>query len=248
MARRGVAAVAAAVAAAGGRFELADVRPGERDAHQLLDVVTRDGQRIHGDAFVFACGPWLPRLFPDVLRGAIRVTKQDVLWIGTPAGDGRFAAEWLPCWVDYDASFYGVPAIDGRGFKLAPDRYGPVFDPTLGERLVDADTVRLTRRFLRRRFPDLAEQPVVETRVCQYEMTPDSHFLIDRHPELENVWLVGGGSGHGFKHGPTIGRYVASLLDGHEPDADERRFALTHRAAGAEFRTGGDSIVDHWSD
>jgi len=177
----------------------------------------------------------------------IRVTKQDVIYVGPPGGDGRWAADTLPCWVDYDASFYGIPAVDGRGFKLAPDRYGPVFDPSAGERIVDPDTVRLARRYLARRFPDLAEQPVVETRVCQYETTPDTHFVIDRHPAWSNVWLVGGGSGHGFKHGPRIGEYVVGLLDGAEPTDEEARFALDRpRPIEIGVRTGGDSIVDAW--
>lgn len=249
MARRGVMAAVRRFVAGRGRFEMTSVRPGEQTADRLLDVVAPDGSRIAGDAFVFACGPWLPRLFPEVIGDLIRVTKQDVLFVGPPGGDGRFAAEWLPAWVDYDASFYGIPAIDGRGFKTAPDRYGPVFDPSNGERIVDPETVRLTRRFLRRRFPALADQPVVETRVCQYEMTPDSHFLIDRHPELSNVWLVGGGSGHAFKHGPAIGRHVNRLIDGHRPSAEEQRFSIgTPRTAGASLRTGGDSIVEHWTD
>ena len=96
--------------------------------------------------------------------------------------------------VDYDAAFYGIPAIDGRGLKLAPDRYGP------GLRPVDGASGSSTRsrsgspaRYLASRFPDLADAPVVETRVCQYETTPDTHFVIDRHPDFDNVWLVGGG-------------------------------------------------------
>lgn len=249
MARRGVMAVVRQFVGHRGRFEIAAVRPGRQAGDRLLDVVAPDGSRFDGDAFVFACGPWLPRLFPEAVADLVRVTKQDVLFVGPPSGDGRFAAEWLPAWVDYDASFYGIPAIDGRGFKTAPDRYGPVFDPTDGERIVDPETVRLARRFLRRRFPALADQPVVETRVCQYEMTPDSHFLIDRHPDLSNVWLVGGGSGHAFKHGPAIGRHVLRLIDGHEPSPEEQRFSIgTPRTAGASLRTGGDSIVDHWGD
>jgi sarcosine oxidase len=249
MARRGVMAASQAFTARGGRFELTGVRPGRRSRGRLVDVVTGDGRRIGGETFVFAAGPWLPRLFPEVVGALIRVTKQDVLFFGAPAGDGRFAAEWLPAWVDYDAAFYGIPAIDGRGFKTAPDRYGPVFDPSDGERIVDPESVRLSRRFLRRRFPALAAQPVVETRVCQYETTPDTHFVIDRHPELANVWLAGGGSGHGFKHGPMIGRHVLHLVDGHTPEGDERRFAIGGpRATQPGLRTGGDSIVDHWTD
>jgi glycine/D-amino acid oxidase-like deaminating enzyme len=62
------------------------------------------------------------------------------------------------------------------------------------------------------RFPALRDTPLIETRVCQYEQTPDGHFIIDRQPTNENVWLLGGGSGHGFKHGPAIGEMMANLI------------------------------------
>lgn len=249
MARRGVAAVVRQFEAEGGRFELAWTGPGKRRGRRLLDVTTADGERRAADQFVFAAGPWLPRLFPDVAGELIRVTKQDVIFIGPPAGDGRFAADRLPCWVDYEASFYGLPAVDGRGMKLAPDRYGPVFDPSHGERIVDPESVRLARRYLARRFPDLVDAPVVETRVCQYETTPDTHFVIDRHPAFDNVWLVGGGSGHGFKHGPVIGRHVVGRLAGDGLLPGEDRFGLAHvRPPKPGVRTGGDGIVSGWSD
>jgi sarcosine oxidase len=249
MARRGVAAVARTFAAEGGQFELAWAGPGATDGRRMLDVVTPDGTRHAADQFVFAAGPWLPRLFPDLLGDLIRVTKQDVVFVGSPAGDGRFAAEWLPCWVDYSAAFYGIPAVDGRGMKTAPDRYGPVFDPSHGERIVDPESVRLARRYLARRFPDLADGPILETRVCQYETTPDTHFIIDRHPAWENVWIVGGGSGHAFKHGPVIGRYVAGLLAGAEPGEGAERFGLEPaRTAKPNMRTGADGMVEGWSD
>jgi glycine/D-amino acid oxidase-like deaminating enzyme len=249
MARRGVAAVARQFEAEGGLFELASVGPGKRRARRLLDVTGPDGRRIAADQFVFAAGPWLPRLFPDVAGDLIRVTKQDVIFIGPPAGDGRFGADQLPCWVDYAAAFYGMPAVDGRGMKLAPDRYGPVFDPSHGERIVDPESVRLARRYLARRFPELVDAPVVETRVCQYETTPDTHFVIDRHPAFDNVWLVGGGSGHGFKHGPVIGRHVVGRLAGASLEAGEERFGLGHaRTPKPGMRTGGDGIIHGWSD
>jgi glycine/D-amino acid oxidase-like deaminating enzyme len=228
MARAGVAAVARTFTAEGGRFELGWAEPGAVDGRRLLDVTTNDGTRHTAAEFVFAAGPWLPRLFPDVLGDLIRVTKQDVLFMGSRAGDGRFAAEWLPCWLDSRGGFYGIPAVDGRGMKVGSDPYGPLFDPTHGERLVDPESVRLVRSYLARRFPDLAGAPVVETRVCQYESTPDSHFIIDRHPDFDNVWLVGGGSGHGFKHGPVIGRHVVGRLDGAKLGVGEERFGLDH--------------------
>jgi len=118
----------------------------------------------------------------------------------------------MPAWIDFGAEMYGIPDLENRGFKVAPDRHGPAFDPDLGERVVTPERIQEARRFIRRRFPSLEEAPLLEARVCQYENTSNGDFLIDRHPEMENVWLVGGGSGHGFKHGPSLGDYVAQLV------------------------------------
>ena len=247
MARRGVVAAVRVFEREGGQFHLASVGPGRSEGRRLLEVVTPNGIARPADAFVFACGPWLPRLFPTVVGDLIRVTKQDVLFVGQPGGTTGFDSDHLPSWVDYDVAFYGIPGVDGRGPKVAPDRYGPVFDPSHGDRIVDPETVRLTRHFMAHRFPSLADQPIVETRVCQYETTPDTHFVIDRHPDFDNVWLVGGGSGHGFKHGPMIGRYVVDRLDGRPIAEDDDRFAIDRpRLPSAGMRTGGDSIVTSW--
>jgi glycine/D-amino acid oxidase-like deaminating enzyme len=177
--------------------------------------------------FVFACGPWLPQLFPDVIGARIRPTRQEVFFFGIPPGDGP-----LPCWVSFREGVYTIPAMDGRGFKLAIDKHGPVFDPETGDRNVTGASVARARTILEKRFPHLAAAPLLETRVCQYENTSSGDFLIDRHPDLKNVWLVGGGSGHGFKHGPWVGEYVASQIL--ETAPTEPRFSLaskktTHR-------------------
>ena len=198
--------------------------------------------------FVFAAGPWLPRLFPDVVGGLVSVTKQDVVYLGPAPGDERWTDAAIPCWVDMTHPFYGLPSAEGGGFKVAPDRFGPAWDPTDGDRLVDPDAVRVAREYAARRFPDLARQPVIEARVCQYEMTPDSHFLIDRHPAYTNVWLVGGGSGHGYKHGPAIGAHVVGRLDGAPPlprrpvlarAARRERGHVPHRRGRARGGLGG---------
>lgn len=188
------------------------------------DVRTTSGKQIAGNHLVFACGPWLPKLFPDLLRERIHVTRQEVFFLGVPPGSELFKSPQLPTWVDFNDLVYGMPALDGRGAKLAIDAHGPEFDPDRGDRLVSAESTKAVREYLARRFPMLADAPVTETRVCQYENTSNGDFLIDRHPALEDVWLVGGGSGHGFKHGPAVSEYVAAMISG--SGTAEPRFSL----------------------
>ncbi|HLX34873.1 MAG TPA: FAD-dependent oxidoreductase [Candidatus Limnocylindrales bacterium] len=243
-ARVGIRAAADAVRRRGGEIRLDRARPGAEVGDRLTDVVTDRGERISAGSFVFAAGPWLPSLFPDLVGNLISVTKQDVVHFGPVPGDGRFEADRLPAWIDYDEAIYGIPGIDGHGPKVPPDAYGPPFDPDAGDRIVDPASVRFVRDYLARRLPDLAGRPVIESRVCQYESTPDTHFLIDRHPALVNAWLVGGGSGHAFKQGPEIGRYAAALVTGGVPSnaPDDERFSLARdRRAGAGVRAGSDS-------
>jgi glycine/D-amino acid oxidase-like deaminating enzyme len=176
-------------------------------------LVLSNGSGVRADFYVFACGPWMGKLFPRTIGQLIRPTKQDVLFFGTPPGDSRFSEDELPVWADHgDRFFYGMPANRGHGFKIASDVRGAEFDPTRGSRIVDEDSVRAARDYIGFRFPGLEDAPLLETRVCQYEDTPDANFIVDRHPEKANVWLVGGGSGHGFKHGPAVGEYVADLI------------------------------------
>lgn len=194
---------------------------------RLEALNTSRGSTINAEKFVFACGPWLGKLFPDILDGAIRVTRQEVYFFGTPAGDSRFEPDQAPIWIDFNELVYTFPNLEGRGFKLAIDAHGPEFDPDLGERVVTEAGMASARAVLRKRVPDLARAPITETRVCQYENTSNGDFLIDRHPDFENVWLVGGGSGHGFKHGPTVGEYVESMLSG--SGIPEPRFAFQNK-------------------
>ena len=189
-------------------------------------VKTASGAEIFAKQFVFACGPWLPKIFPTLLGPLIHVTRQEVFFFGVPGGNAssRFAPGRLPAWIDFNDLVYGLPNLDNRGFKLAIDAHGPSFDPDVGDRVISNDGLVAARAYLAARIPELANAPVVESRVCQYENTSNGDFLIDRHPAFENVWLVGGGSGHGFKHGPAVGEYVTALLSGNAKV--EPRFAL----------------------
>jgi glycine/D-amino acid oxidase-like deaminating enzyme len=226
MSRRAVAAIVADAEQEAVRYLTAAVRrPDSRQGPGRIDTITTQaGETIGGDVFVFACGPWLPKLFPDLLDGRIVPTRQEVLYFGPPAGDRRFAPPALPAWIDFGEEIYGLPDLGARGFKIAVDRHGPVFDPDTGDRIA-GETLPEIRAYLARRFPGLTDAPLVASEVCQYENTCNGDFLIDQHPEFENVWLVGGGSGHGFKHGPAVGEYVARLvIDGGAPD---ERFRLS---------------------
>ncbi|MEO6213659.1 MAG: FAD-dependent oxidoreductase [Vicinamibacterales bacterium] len=177
-------------------------------------------------AVIFACGPWLPSLFPQILGEMIAPTQQPVYFFGAPAGDTRFSAAELPAWVAFDDGIYGLPDLEHRGIKIAIDAHGPPADPERMDRAVDAEGIAAIRRILRRRLPGLADAPLLEARVCQYENTPDGHFLFDRLPGHDRVWIAGGGSGHGFKHGPAVGRHVADLVEG---AATDPRFQLAGR-------------------
>ncbi|HYL78594.1 MAG TPA: FAD-dependent oxidoreductase, partial [Bryobacteraceae bacterium] len=195
-------------------------------------VHTTSGHSLLAGAFVYACGPWLPKIFPALLAGRIRPTRQEVFYFGAPAGDRRFTAPAMPAWIDFSDARgpYTLPDVESRGLKLGFDRHGPAFDPDSGDRV--ATGIEEARAFLAERFPALSGAPLVESRVCQYENTSTGDFLIDQHPDFPNVWLVGGGSGHGFKHGPMVGEYVTGRMDGRI--AAESRFSLATKSSEEE--------------
>jgi sarcosine oxidase len=221
-ARTACQAVVEGFLAEGGEYKQTAVLPCDLEAGIRDGLTLSDGSKLTADQYVFACGPWLGKLFPSAIGQRIRPTKQDVFFFGTLAGDDRFAEPKLPVWADNrDRFIYGIPAGDGRGFKVADDTRGAEFDPTSGERVVSEAGLKAIRDYVAFRFPALKDAPLIETRVCQYENSPDNHLIIDRHPNAENVWLMGGGSGHGFKHGPALGEMVAELVMEHK-DADPR--------------------------
>jgi glycine/D-amino acid oxidase-like deaminating enzyme len=213
LARRACVAVREAFEKAGGTYRTADAGPGPFAGGSLSALHLRDGSRIEADFYVFACGPWMGKLFPEVLGGWIVPSRQEVHYFGAPAGSDRYTTAHLPIWMDFgERIFYGIPDIHGRGFKVADDTRGEVFDPTSGDRAPSQQGVERARAFLAERFPELANAPLIGAEVCQYENSPDGNLIIDRHPEAKNVWLVGGGSGHGFKLSPVVGEMVAERI------------------------------------
>jgi monomeric sarcosine oxidase len=231
MARRSVQTLVHEFVAAGGEYRQAAVVPPKADA-SFDSIQTNAGETLRASRFVFACGPWLPKVFPETLGSRIFPTRQEVFFFAAEAGDSRFAPPHLPGWADFNEGdiFYGMPDLEARGFKIAHDQHGPAIDPDTGDRTPSAKAIAECREFINRRFPGLANRPLVESRVCQYENSSNGDFLIDRHPQWENVVLVGGGSGHGFKHGPAVGNYAAHLVNGTNKNI-EPRFSLQSKAA-----------------
>lgn len=187
------------------------------------------GANLAADVVVWACGAWLPSLFPNLVD--VRVERRDVFFLG---GDAAWAG--APGWVDYDGGFYGHGDVGGLGVKVAPDFASDEIDPDSLDRLPLAEREHQARAYAAKRFPTLAAAPVVGARVCQYDLSRDTHFIVDRHPEHDNWWLVGGGSGHGFKHGPALATYLADCIEGR--CAPEPFHALGGRDVDAGLRTG----------
>lgn len=227
LARESCELVRQSLVAEGGEWRQARVEAGAVAAGRMAALRLDDGSTLDADAFVFACGAWMGSVFPDAVGRGIIATRQEVLYVGTPAGDTRHDESRLPVWLNVgERRMYGIPGNERRGFKIGDDTTGEEVEPTSMDRLVSPATVELARATLARRFPALAQAPILETRVCQYEYSPDSDYLLDRHPACDNAWLLGGGSGHGFKMGPALGELVAGLvLDG---TATAPQFSYAH--------------------
>ncbi|MBJ7498291.1 MAG: FAD-dependent oxidoreductase [Sphingopyxis sp.] len=223
MARRSVQTLVEEFVAAGGSFRAFAIDAPRSESASLTAVTGTGGETLHARQFIFACGPWLPKLFPDVVGGRIVPTRQEVFYFAPEAGDGRFAAPHMPAWVDAGDPdlHYGFPDIEFRGFKIALDGHGPKYDPDGADRRITDQGLADVRAYLARRFPALAKRPLAASEVCQYENSDNGHLLVDRHPRWSNCWIAGGGSGHGFKHGPALGRHLCDLVLGTgkpEPD------------------------------
>jgi sarcosine oxidase len=230
MARRSVLTLVERFVQAGGTYIQGSVQVPAATGSDLREVRLSSGERVVADRFVFALGPWLPKLFPDVIGPRILPTRQEVFFFAPPAGDRRFLPGTMPCWADFNGGdiFYGFPDLETRGVKFAHDAHGVPVDPDTQDRRPTEAALAEIVAFRDRRFPLLRGAPLTEARVCQYENSSNGDFLIDVHPRLENVLLVGGGSGHGFKHGPEVGRYAAGRLLGSVKP--EPRFSLASKS------------------
>ena len=249
-ARPAVLATIERLEAEGGEVVIGQVAgPIPEDRASLDEIRLTDGRTLRGDAFAFACGAWLPELFPRALGELIVPHRQDVIHFAVPEGDDRYGPRHLPIWIDFEGSSYGFPSFDGVSAKACPDWLGPIERPDHSARQVADASIEASRMILRNRFPGLADRPVVRTWTCFYEVTPDANFVIDRHPSLGDTWIAGGGTGHAFKHGPVIGEYLSARIAGNavaagdlEPPDD--RFAIRPRTPRPSFRTSGKNPLE----
>ena len=231
MARRSVQTLVERFVRAGGAYAKGAATPPTGPDGRLAQVRLANGEALAADRFVFALGPWFPKLFPDVLGERILPTRQEVFYFATPPGDRRFLPKAMPGWADFNGGdiFYGFPDLEGRGAKFAHDQHGVAVDPDTQDRRPTAAALDEIIAYRDRRFPSLRGAQLTGAEVCQYENSSNGDFLIDLHPRWSNVLLLGGGSGHGFKHGPEVGRYAAARLMG--AAAPEPRFGLATKSA-----------------
>jgi glycine/D-amino acid oxidase-like deaminating enzyme len=217
-AREASIAVSEAFLQEGGEFIQQHVLPGSFANDTLTDICFSDGVRHRSDVYIFACGSWLGRLFPERLGNVITCSKQEVYYFGVPS-DKASQFDSFPVWIDADGQdfYYGIAGNASRGFKIGVDRRGEPFDPSTSDRILDPITFQHARSFLTHRFPALKNAPLVENRVCPYENSPDGNFIFDMLPGTTNAFILGGGSGHGFKHGPALGEIVTQILKGNQP-------------------------------
>jgi sarcosine oxidase len=215
-ARRSCEVVAEAFRQAGGEVLLGYASLGDRSGNRLQNIkTTGPAATLTAETYVFALGPWLPKAFPELMGPRIRTPLGYVHYFGTPPGDDRFTFPNLPSY-----NFPGVtgwPALppDNRGFRVRL-RGDTATDPDVSQRVFDRKKDKLARNFVKQRFPLLQGAPLLETRACHYEFSASRNFIIDRHPEFDNVWFAGGGSAEGFKFGPVSGEYVAKRVTGLE--------------------------------
>jgi glycine/D-amino acid oxidase-like deaminating enzyme len=232
-ARRVCETVAEMFRAKGGKIELARAELGTPTGHRLTDVTLSDGRRLRADSFVFACGPWMAKVLPEAMTDRLRTPLGQVFYFATPSGDTRFVYPNMPSWNVPGVTGWAALPPDHRGFRVRagggrrPGTPRPT-DPDTSERWVPPESVERAVEFVCQRFPALEHAPLLETRACHYELSVTRDFIVDRHPQFENVWIAGAGNAEGFKFGPVIGEYIAHRVIGKPTDAAlAERFKLS---------------------
>ena len=201
-------------------------------------ALDESGAPISAGATVWAAGPWLPTLFPALVgadaEASIVPTRRDAIYFDAP---GMGLGE-IPTWIDEGLAVWGVPDERGHGTKVGPEFDNGSFNPSEWPDAAHPGSIERARSCAVR-FPRLSDAPIRESRACQHERTKSGHYVLDQHPDNPQVWLAGGGSGHGYKQGPAVGEMVARAALHRDPLVlPDRRFALHNRAGGPSSPMG----------
>jgi monomeric sarcosine oxidase len=191
-----------------------------------LKIVTESGDEYRCERAAIASGPWTRKLVP-FLNSRLTTTRQETVYFEpVRASTPGFEQQQFPIFIELDSGFYGFPVHHRGWMKIANHHKGAPADPYQLQEPVRDDFIESCRVFFRRFIPALANAHARETRICLYNNTPDDDFIIDWHPEIENVLLVTGFSGHGFKFGSVVGRIAADLLRSRRTSYNIERFSL----------------------
>jgi glycine/D-amino acid oxidase-like deaminating enzyme len=240
-ARASVQALVTVARDAGVELRIGRARPGAVASEVMDGVTLDDGTVLRADTYVFCCGPWLRKVFPEQLGNKMRTPLGHVCYFGTPVGDSRFTAPNIPSWNVPGVTGWGALPVDSRGFRVRgalapprppraddedepppPSRPAPqdprLQDPDLSVRWSSQERIDGSRRVLTKCFPAMAEAPLLETRACHYESSSNRNFIVDRLPGTRNVWVAGAGQAEGFKFAPLVGEYAARRIVGTTTD------------------------------
>ena len=225
----------------GGQMVIARAYPSMARNGKMDELILDTHDTVSAGQYVFACGPWLGKVFPSVMGNRLRTPIGQVCYFATPLGDNRFTYPNLPTYNFPGVTGWPTLPPDSRGFRVrggsgGPGRGGgrqsgggpppqiiiggPTQDPDLSDRWVDQPSQQRSRNFLAERFPLLKDAPINGTHACHYETSLTRNFIFDHHPDMSNVWIAGAGSAEGFKFGPVVGEYLANRLLGHDKEPE----------------------------
>lgn len=197
---------------------------------ESVRLLTAAGERLEAARVVLAGGGWMPALLRRLgLDLPLLVSEETVVYLPVRGGRPDHRVGRMPTLIDYHGEhpFYALPQIDIPGVKIGWHRTGPAVDPD--RRSPDGDAAQrileTIQNFAAARFPHLERQPVHRT-TCLYTLTPDYHFVLDRHPSHPRILIAAGFSGHGFKFAPVVGECLAALARDDPPPVDLDLFRL----------------------
>lgn len=199
---------------------------------------TLNGKPLEADVIVIASGPWMAEMFPRTIAPISVIMGINVLYTSAPDGDDSFDHTRMPCWIDHGMGSFGLPSAEGSGVKAAVVIPNEPIDINNDERLIRRESLNKTRSYIRHRLPGLIGERVVDSKFNQVILTPDTHFIVDWHPEHQNVLFAGGCSGHLFKHGPTFGDFAAGVAMREYGTADRFRVAGRKKLSPQESPSG----------